>query len=177
MIEVKSKVLANGCKVVVSYDPCPQSPREWDNVGKVVVWDGCKYQFGDESMTRYEFEVMEQDKNLIWLPIYLYDHSGITINTTAYSCRWDSWQVGIIYCTKEKAVQEFGKKICTAKVREKALKCLEAEIKELDQYLCGEVYLVTVFDPQGKEIHSCAGYYGDADYCMSEGESFVKHCY
>ena len=120
---------------------------------------------------------MENDKSLIWLPIYLYDHSGIAINTTGFSCRWDSGQVGLIYCTKEKAVQEFGKKICTAKVRAWALKCLEGEIKDLDQYLRGNVYMVTVFDPQGKEIHSCAGYYGDADYCMSEGESFVKHCY
>lgn len=38
---------------------------------------------------------------LIILPLYLYDHGGITIKTNPFSCPWDSGQVGWIYAIKE----------------------------------------------------------------------------
>lgn len=50
----------------------------------------------------------------IVLPLYLYDHSGITMNTTGFSCPWDSGQVGWIYASKEDALKEFGGKSFTA---------------------------------------------------------------
>lgn len=176
MTETKSKTLPNGYKVVVSYDPDPQSPREWDNIGTVVIHNRSGYAFADETADMHELLNLESDKSLICLPIYLYDHSGITINTTGFSCPWDSGQVGVIYCTKADAIREFGNKVCTAKVRDKALKVLKAEIEELDQYIQGDVYGYQVFDPSGEVVDSCWGYYGDADYCLQEGESFVEHC-
>lgn len=48
------------------------------------------------------------EKSNIILPLYLYDHSGITINTTGFSCPWDSGQVGWIYCNKERFIKETG---------------------------------------------------------------------
>lgn len=176
MTEIKSKTFPNGYKVVVSIDPEPQSPREWDNLGTVVLWNHVKYNFGDENASMSYLRGLEANKDVIWLPIYLYDHSGITINTTGFSCPWDSGQVGVIYCTKEDAIKEFGNKVCTAKVREKALKWLEGEIEDLDTYLTGEVYGYRVLDKLGEEVHSCWGFYGDSDYCLQEGESFVEHC-
>ncbi len=176
MPEITSKTFPNGYKVVVSIDPEPQSPREWDNIGTVVIHNRSRYAFADETADMHELLNLESDKNHISLPIYLYDHSGITINTTGFACRWDSGQVGVIYCTKEAAVKEFGNKVCTAKVREKALKALKAEVEELDQYIRGEVYGFQVFNPEDEVVGSCWGYYGDADYCLQEGESFVEHC-
>lgn len=176
MTEIKSKTFPNGYKVVVSIDPDPQSPREWDNIGTVIIHNRSRYAFADETADMHELQALENDKDHIALPIYLYDHSGITINTTGFSCRWDSGQVGVIYCTKEQAVKEFGNKICTAKVRDKALKCLKGEIKDLDQYIRGEVYGFQVFDPQGEVVDSCWGYYGDVDDCLKEGESSVAYC-
>lgn len=175
MTEITSKTFPNGYKVIVSYDTDPQSPREWDNLGTVVLRDN-GYNFGEETAGMHELRAIANDKNCIVLPIYLYDHSGITINTTGFACRWDSGQVGVIYCTKADAIREFGNKVCTAKVRDKALKVLKAEIEELDQYIQGDVYGYQVFDPSGEVVDSCWGYYGDADYCLQEGESFVEHC-
>lgn len=176
MTEITTKTFPNGYKVVVSYDTDPQSPREWDNLGTVVIHNRSRYAFADETASIDELQELENDKNHIALPIYLYDHSGITINTAGFSCPWDSGQVGVIYCTKEAAVKEFGNKVCTTKVREKALKCLRGEIEELDQYLRGEVYGFEVFDPAGELVDSCWGFYGDVDYCLSEGVSYVEHC-
>jgi hypothetical protein len=47
-------------------------------------------------------------KEFVILPLYLYDHSGITMNTTGFSCPWDSGQVGWIYTSKENAVEMLG---------------------------------------------------------------------
>ena len=169
MTEIKSKTFPNGYKVVVSYDSDPQSPREWDNIGTVVIHNRSRYAFADETANMHELLSLESDKNNIALPIYLYDHSGITINTTGFSCPWDSGQVGVIYCTKADAIREFGNKLCTAKVREKALEYLRGEIEELDQYIRGEVYGYQVFDSSGEEVHACWGFYGDSSYALQEG--------
>ena len=174
MTEIKSKTLPNGYKVVVSIDPDPQSPREWDNIGTVVIHNRSRYAFADETASMDELQALESDKSLICLPIYLYDHSGITINTTGFTCRWDSGQVGVIYCTKETAVKEFGKTLCTEKVKAKALKRLEGEIEVLDTYLTGEAYGYRVLDHLGQEVHSCWGFYGDSNYALQEGIAEAK---
>ena len=56
----------------------------------------------------YERQVDERlmkviSQKYLMLPLYLYDHSGITMNTTGFSCPWDSGQVGWIYAFKEDA--------------------------------------------------------------------------
>lgn len=72
-------------------------------------------------------------ENLVILPLYLYDHSGITMNTTGFSCRWDSGQVGVIYCTREQA-DKLGAP--WDKVEEQ----LKVEVEVYDQYITGDVY-------------------------------------
>ena len=39
------------------------------------------------------FSLVEQMDGMVILPLYLYDHSGITMNTCGFSCPWDSGQV------------------------------------------------------------------------------------
>ena len=46
-------------------------------------------------------------KNHVILPLYLYDHSGITVSTSPFACRFDSGQVGWIYISKEKTFDTF----------------------------------------------------------------------
>ncbi len=169
------KTLANGYTVKICYDDDPISPREWDNAGTVTLLQGLRYNFGDDTESGEAIrEIMENPQNLV-LPIYLYDHSGITINTTGFSCRWDSGQAGVIYMTKAKAVQEWGKKICTKAVKEKALACMRAEIKELDQYITGTVYAYEIYDREGEFCDSCHGFYGEESYCFSEGEAAANY--
>lgn len=171
--EVDSKTLPGGHRVVVEYDQHPTSPREWDNVGTVVLHERCRYSFGDETASGDQLREIADDPNNIVLPVYLYDHSGITIRTSAFSCRWDSGQVGIIYCTKQRAIKEWGKKILTKKVREQVISYMQGEIEELDQYLTGQVFGYRIYDPEGNELDSCWGYM-EEDYCMSEGVSLAK---
>ncbi len=174
--EVESKTLPGGHRVAVEHDPDPYNPRkECDHLGTVLLVDRCRYNFGDDTASVEELREIYEDPDNIALPVFMYDHSGITINTTGFSCRWDSGQVGIVYMTKAQAVENWGKKIVTAKVREAAIKCLKAEIEELDNYLTGQVYGYRVYDPEGEEVESCWGFFGDSDYCLSEGVSVAEY--
>ena len=88
------------------------------------------------------------------LPLFLMDHSGITISTGSFSCPWDSGQVGYIICDNETIEREWGGD------RDLAEKCLEAEVSVYDDYLTGNVYGFIVEDEDGEEIDSCFGFFG-----------------
>jgi len=94
------------------------------------------------------------------LPLYLYDHSGLTMRTYPFSCPWDSGQVGWIYVTKAKVREEYGVKHITKKVRERVIAVLEAEVETYSQWLEGDVYGFVLEDAQGNHIDSCWGFYG-----------------
>lgn len=99
---------------------------------------------------------------VITIPLYLYDHGGITMSTGRFGCSWDSGQVGWIYCTRAKAVKWFG-----AFDETRVLTALRCEVSEYDQYLRGDVYRIDVYqgacgcDQCDKMIESNHGYLGE----------------
>ena len=58
-------------------------------------------------------------KEYIALPVYLYDHGGITISTSPFSCPWDSGFFGIIAVPLDKVRREYRWKNITAKRRKR----------------------------------------------------------
>lgn len=91
----------------------------------------------DEAWKEAHEKVREvANKKAIILPLYLYDHSGITISTGSFSCPWDSGQVGWIYVTREKLKEEGLADKTDAEIE----KYLEGEVETYDQYLTGDVY-------------------------------------
>ena len=53
-------------------------------------------------------DILDNLDKYVILPLYLYDHSGITMSTSVFSCPWDSGQVGWIYAEKKKLIEETG---------------------------------------------------------------------
>lgn len=161
-------------RIRVMADSDPESPREWDNLGTMVCWHH-RYNLGDVNGER-EYnspeEFLEEIGDAIVLPLYLYDHSGITMNTTGFSCPWDSGQVGFIYVSLEKVREEYKWKRITKERRAQIEKYLTGEVETYDMYLRGEVYgfNVTREDEDGEEvdIDSCWGFYGYDDPYMTE---------
>lgn len=126
------------------------------------------------------------DSHIITLPLYLYDHSGITMRTSPFSCPWDSERVGFIYITKEKARKEYGWKLITKSRREKLIEYLVGEVDTYDTYLTGQMYgyilkdislfsayceendldvesnidLEDYLENEALEVDSCWGFYG-----------------
>jgi len=157
----------------IEQDNDPQSPREWDNLGTIAAFNR-RYNFDEANISVEEAQEIAKSKDYVSLPVYLYDHSGLSVSTTGFSCRWDSGQLGIIYVSKEKVCKEYGWKILTKERREKIESYLNGEIKELDQYLAGDVYGYVIKDENGNVAESCWGFYGE-DYCKEEGAAMLKH--
>lgn len=111
--------------------------------------------------------LLEKHANIIALPLYLYDHSGITMNCCGFSDRWDSGQVGWIY-TDKNTVLGTGANI-ERNWKETAYKWMEGEVKEYDMYLQNEVYgiITEEYDGEGDpedddswtDEESCWGFY------------------
>lgn len=166
----------------VLYDRFAESPREWGNIGTMSYGHG-SYNLGDEKAANIELynswdewlegEVLEPNggsANVIFLPLYLYDHSGITMNTTGFNCPWDSGQVGWIWATRENLLKNTG---CTEEelfengIGEEVLK---GEVRDFDDYLRGNVYGFRLSKKKKceccstvefEELDSCFGFYGD----------------
>ncbi len=188
----------------VQRDDMVESPREWDNLGTMTYWhrnyilgdvDGSKIhgEFSSQSnfwieLAGIEDEGQELDMEKVMelahqrhviLPLYLYDHSGITMSTSSFSCQWDSGQVGFIHMSLEKIRNEFSCKRISKKMREKIEGYLTNEVKSFDDYITGNCYgfSITREDPDGEEvdIDSCYGYLGDPEeYMFSEIKSNIK---
>ena len=179
--------------VEVHQDEEPTNPREWDNLGTMVCehrrynlgdvqgnaletmvellepycgdtfawecWD-CRWE---DTEDHADAIVKAFDKHFLWLPLYLYDHGGISMSATMrypFTDPWDAGQVGIIYIDKRKACEEYHYKIMTATLREGVFGYLYNEVQVYDWYLRGGVYGYEITDPQGEFVDSCWGYYG-----------------
>lgn len=99
------------------------------------------------------------------LPVYIYDHSGISIRTTPFYDPWDSGQVGFIYVTDTKLKKEFRDYYNIDSIK----KHLKLEIETYGQYLRGDVYAFAIYDlkecsqcghVEKEIIDSCGGFYG-----------------
>lgn len=166
-----------GRTVKVYIDPDPINPRkDYDNSTIMVHWHR-KYDLGDEyheSCTAEELKEEYADKGdpiLHIMPLYLYDHSGLSISTGGFTCSFDSGQVGWVFVTQSKKdLMEFGE--MTAEQWESVIK---SDTKVYDDYLTGAVYGYEVTGKDGDHLESCWGYIGDIDYCISEAKSAAEH--
>lgn len=159
-----------GFTASIYYDSNPLNPREdCDNLGKIVsrkLTSDVNFKFSGERETDIERLKKEFGATVI-LPVYMYSHGGETINTTGFSCPWDSRQVGWIFATTEDICKVYGCKRVTPAIRNKVKDLLIGEIKTYDQYIRGEVYGYELFDKTGNKIDSCWGFYG-FDYVKEE---------
>ncbi|MDD9908540.1 MAG: hypothetical protein OXR62_02505 [Ahrensia sp.] len=180
-----------GSTIRIYHDPDAESPRDWDNLGTMVCGHprytlGDMHDFGCAAEFLVDLLGLDRDRDLsvdqllaraekvaVILPVYLYDHSGLAMNTIGFHCPWDSGQVGFIYVTLEDIRREYGISRVSAKRRAAVVDRLRQEVDTYSDYLGGFVYGYTV-ERGGEEIDSCWGFIGDYDgYCLEEARSNV----
>jgi hypothetical protein len=212
-----------GFRIVISPDDHHQNPRkEYDNLGKMICFHR-RYTLGDEhsyrtpqdavlDLTGLDEDDLGRNPNddlgdgskyrIVWEPLYLYDHSGITMRTTPFGDPWDSGQVGIIYATYADIIKNFGIEPIkpevwepTKEIVEQVEKILKGEVETYDHYLTGRVYGYQVYgpspdlDPLDEDIgpddddywsdteeDSCWGFFGDYEAeggALAEARSVV----
>lgn len=110
-------------------------------------------------------ELLAEYDDVVILPLYLYDHSGLAMSTGSFVGRaihaeWDSGQVGYIYADRDMIQKEYGK------ISPETVKCaetvLEGEVKDFDLYLHGECYGFRLFKDCDEE-DACWGFLGKID--------------
>lgn len=158
-----------GNTIEVYHDEYPINPRENDNLG-TMYYQHRNYILGDKPMIEGYTDI--SNPSSVVLPLYLYDHSGITMSTSPFSCPWDSGQVGYICATAEDIRKNFGVKRITKKLRERVEEILKAEVEEFDRYIRGESYLYLIKDEDGEVVESCSGF-DSVEYCMEEGSKII----
>jgi len=157
-------------RLVIDIDEHPEDPRSWDNIGTMLCCNrnyrlgDCnsneetekqlaeicrKYGKSDEEIDEMTFGeeirfILNQD-NICGLPLWLYDHSGISISTGVVGS-WDSSFVGLIFVEKDFYLAQTCLKD-EENWKEAAKKTLEGEIKTYDDYLTGEVFSYTLYEP------------------------------
>lgn len=152
-------------KATILQEEYPLNPRaERDCLGTFVAWHR-KCDIGDVNFHDKEFNktlALAESKDVISLPVFLYEHSGQTIRTTPFSDPYDSGQVGIIFVTRADVREKFDYEVkrVTKKVKEDVLSYLEAEIEVYDAYLTGDTYGIRYTDDAEEEVETVWGYYG-----------------
>ena len=166
----------------IEQDIDPMNPRlEYDHLGVMVCFHR-RYLLGDKehNYDPADYEgwdevikaIQDEEKPVVILPLYLYDHGGITMRTGEFSDHWDSGQVGFIFARREDVLAEYGKKRISQKLRDEVTKRLEAEVKEYDQYLTGDVWGYIIEDHHGEELDSCWGFFG-REWCEEAAKLFL----
>lgn len=180
---IHTQEVYKGYTIKIKYEEDPADPRGDDNIGRMICFHS-RYRLGDDHDYRHNdyngwselrAQLIKDFRNDVILPLYLYDHSGITMNTTGFSCGWDSGQVGFIIVDRNWLYDCRGVKKITKKERELLLKQLKGEVETYDSYLTGDAYGYCIEDEDEEEVESCWGYLGDSDYPMQEAKSVVDY--
>lgn len=187
MDPIKTIQFSDGRTLEIIRDEDPLNPRtEYDNFGTMVCCHK-SYNLGDEKdglnghgidhtefggWDEMEAWIKHENPDCVILPLFLFDHSGITISTTdatfqaCDSAGWDWGQVGFIFVSRKKVAKEYGEH--GGRTDEQIEECLRNEVAVYDQYLTGDVYGFILREPScgecsgpGKDGDSCWGFYGD----------------
>lgn len=153
----------------VEHDDVVDSPRtSMDNLSHMVCWHrrydlGDKHSFADtDELTDWLKEQEDQGDKVFCRPLFLLDHSGLSISTHDFNDRWDSGCVGTVYVLKfelEKAGFTF-----KDNWENVAKGIIEDEVEMYDQYLRGDMWGFRLFEIDGddwEEVDSCWGFYGN----------------
>lgn len=145
-------------KMEIFREQHPIDPRTEHPLGTMV----CSHKRYDLGDTTPEENNMDDKEVAAKLPLYLYDHSQLSIQTESFHgqlpqghARFDSMQVGFIYITQE----ELENRGLEDKDTESIKQFLRDEVKHYDNYLKGEVYRYRL--KEGEEtLDSCGMFNG-----------------
>lgn len=174
----------------VECEPCEGTgyrfPNDNDNR------DSCPVCEGAGEIERDMADVLREDHGAtVILPLYLYDHGGITMRSGAPilskveredmmrsgrfigdDAGWDTSTVGFIFDTPEGVKQCIGENA----TRDDIIKALEGEVEVYASYLEGDVTGYTVEDEETGYADSCGGFVGGyGDHTREEAYGSIAH--
>jgi len=176
---------------IINYMNCdnPDNPRDnYDHLWTMIynhrnidVWDErmkCYWVSFADDFAMHLKEKWLLVKEVVYLPVYMYQHSWVTIATQPFSCPWDSGQVWYIYVSKKKLREEYWVASIKSTQRLKAIQHLREEVKEFDAYLRWDVRMACIKESEDEDNEWMCDYF-DKDDCIddakSEIDSIIEH--
>ena len=133
---------------------------QWEDFCEALQGNWCVSDTDQETAINTAFKKLQG--KVFCLPLFLYDHGGITMSTSGFACPWDSGQVGIIYVDRETICKEFGWEVITKKREQRIYDILRGEVEVYDMFLTGAVYGFVV---KGDSCPNCGGDTEPEDSC------------
>lgn len=103
-------------------------------------------------------------------PLWLMDHSSLSMRTTNFfedPGQWDSGIVGFIFDTAKTREN-------TGVTPQHVAEALDSEVSQYDDFIQGNVYGYTIEDPTGHEVDSCWGFLG-YEYAKESATEAATH--
>lgn len=161
----------NGKILKIYHDENASSPREDDNLTTMACFHA-RYSLGDKGhkyvtedyhdWEEFKADLIKKEKPILILPLYMYDHSGITISLDPFGDKWDSGQIGFVFITN-KSIDNIGTTINDGEnftdYRKRLATYMRGEVETYDLYLRGECYGYEIIHEDGTE-DSCGGFLG-----------------
>ena len=148
---IEQEISVDNISVEIFYDQFADSPREWDNSTKFVMFHN-RYKLPNETDIDHNDyaswdemqEALHKEYKHGWA-VFMYDHSGLAFSINAFNCKWDSGQVGFI--------------VSNEGTPEEAYKWATSELETFSHYMNGEMFGVSVFEDT-ELVDMNLGYYG-----------------
>ena len=117
MNDIIETLIIDGYAVEIYHDPDVEHPRAW--CSSTLYTTHRRYDFGGESLSCDAASIEEAfaehladkgltERDVIWLPVYGFEHSGLALGCTPFRDRWDSGQLGYIYMSRADTSREYG---------------------------------------------------------------------
>ncbi len=178
-------------RIKIFHDTDPENPRNFETYTTMTCWHR-RYRLGDPHTfeTPSDFLVnlagvskattlgmdallMRARRQAIILPLYLYDHSGITMNTIGFHCPWDSGQVGFIHVTRVDARSAYGVKRLSPQRSDHLEKLLVQDVVTYDAYLTVNCFGF-IIEKDDEETDSCWGFLGHYEtHCLPDARASI----
>lgn len=159
----------------ITNDDCANYPYE-DDDRAILFSNHRSYNWNDvkleELLDKFEevpknvdelVELLNKASEYNYVAIYGYDHSGLSVSLTPFSCTWDSGLLGILRIDKD----------CTD-----PQKVAEDWVKTVNMWLHGYVYCVQVINELGECVDSICGIYAkNAEELAKEAYEYIPSDY
>lgn len=159
----------NGHEYCILFDPDDECERE-----------KAAGEMADELTNEEKLHLCEVCNALVWLPISMYEHSGITLwlgsKWSHSDAQWDCSSVGFAYVEREVAEKEKAGWKDEMNWKDFAYMQMQNEMNVYDAYIRGEVYGYSVEDENGDDTDmSCWGFIGsdEIDRMIDEAEAEI----
>jgi hypothetical protein len=161
------------------------NPRDDDNY-TTMIFSHKRYSLGDKhdyksedynGWTEMKDAIIKKEKPIVIRPVFMLDHSGITIRTVSFNDPWDSGQIGFVIITRASVLNMQGWYRISPKRYTRLSKYLEQEVERYDAWLRGDVVEWAIFAKDSEDsfdaIETCGGYIGDQDYAIKDAKASI----